>query len=64
MVVCLCARPTGDGWATILAVLPDDLVVVWDETVAAIEEDTQLHPDRPVRNGQILEILCANYLAR
>lgn len=64
MAVCLCGRPTGDGWATIIAVIPADLAVVFDEAVAAIEEDTQLHPDRPVRNGQILEILCASYLAR
>lgn len=64
MTVCVCKRPVGDGWATLLATLPDELVVVWDAVVAEIESHTELHDDRPVKNGQVIEILCASYLAR
>lgn len=64
MAVCLCARPTGDGWVTLLAVLPDALSVVWDAVCDEIAQQVELHPDKPVRNGQVVEILCASYLAR
>lgn len=64
MTVCLCKRPEGDGWVNVLAVLPEALSVVWDAVSDEIAAQVDLHPDKPVRNGQIVEILCASYLAR
>lgn len=63
MAVCLCNRPTSDAWVTLLAALPKELSVVWDAVCERIQEQADLHPDRPVRNGQVIEILCASYLA-
>lgn len=64
MSVCVCSRPEGDGWVTLLAVLPEELSVVWDAVLDDIAQRADLHADKPVRNGQVVEILCANYLAR
>lgn len=48
----------------VLAVLPDELVVVWDAVCDEITQHVDLHDDKPIRNGQIVEILCAAYLSR
>lgn len=60
---------SGDSeFVTIKVCLPQETLVVWNEArdrvVAALKEDGRsLHGTEAVANGQLVEILCAEYLA-
>lgn len=54
------------GWFTITMRVPSDARDVWDSTREAVlreHPDVHLHDDEKVAAGQLLEILCATFLA-
>lgn len=56
-------EPRQAKWIKITAIVPADLFPAWQAAVDEIAKEGVTHPNEPVRNGMVLEILAANYLA-
>lgn len=50
------------NWVKISAVIPADLYVVWDEVCERLRREGVDHHSEVVRNGMVVEILCAEYI--
>jgi hypothetical protein len=50
-------------WVKVSAVIPADLFVVWQEVIERMEKRGIRHDVEVVRNGMIIEVLSAEYLA-
>jgi hypothetical protein len=55
--------PRKASWVKITAVIPAEVFIVWDEVRERLAEQGITHGNEPVRNGMILEILAAEFLA-
>lgn len=55
--------PRKANWVKITAIIPSELYIVWDEVVSLLAKQGVDHENELVRNGQILEVLSAEYLA-
>jgi hypothetical protein len=51
-------------WVKLQAVIPADLYVVWDEVCERLRAEGVDHGNDLVRNGIVIEILCAEYLSQ
>lgn len=54
-------RPT--QWVKVTAVVPADLYVVWDTVCGMLENQGVTHRSEQVRNGMVLEVLAAEWIA-
>lgn len=52
-----------DDWITISCRVPVETIDVINQAIALIKDETDLHKDKAIANGQALEILAASYLA-
>lgn len=52
-----------DEWYSVGCKIPGEVLDVFNQVRNLISEEKDLHEDRAIANGQILEILCAEYLA-
>lgn len=52
-----------DNWVTIACRVPTETIDVINQAIALIKDETDLHQDKAIANGQVLEILCAEFLA-
>ena len=52
-----------DNWVTITCRIPTETIDVINQAIALIKDETDLHQDKAIANGQVLEILCAEFLA-
>lgn len=52
-----------DGWTVITCKVPDEALDPINQAIALIKDERDLHNDRAIANGQILEVLTAEYLA-
>lgn len=50
-------------WVKVSAVIPADLYIVWDSVVTVMQKRGIDHDSEVIRNGMVLEVLCADYLA-
>lgn len=50
-------------WVKLTAILPGDVWQIWESVVDTLEQENVTHENEQVRNGIIVEILCAEYLA-
>lgn len=56
-------EPRAARWVKVSGVIPVDLYVVWDEVCERLRKQGVDHANEMVRNGMVMEILCAEYLS-
>lgn len=54
--------PRRANWVKITCVIPAEMFVVWDTVCSELSRKGVDHESEPVRNGFVLEYLCAEYL--
>lgn len=55
--------PGDEDWTTITCRVPNEVLEVIENAIALIKDEKELHKDKAIANGQVLEVLCAEYLA-
>lgn len=54
--------PRKSSWVKITCVVPAEMFAVWDSVCSELAREGFTHENEPVRNGIVLEVLCAEYL--
>lgn len=52
-----------DQWTVIPCKVPNEVLDLINQAIALISDEKELHQDKAIANGQVLEVLCAEYLA-
>ena len=56
-------EPRPARWVKVSSLIPTDLYIVWDEVCEMLRKRGVDHHNELVRNGMVLEYLCAEYIA-